>query len=186
MNRSAYILLMISIFAASFGLSGQTTSIDQLEENNLICQLLKNFEEKGEHIKEMGKSANQAFAGIYFSQIEKGERNNATIFQVQGSSNFLKLMQKGNDNRICNDSFYSDCLNSSKWGISQAGNENFGEIDQLGTLQQANFSQYGDVNEITIEQYSSPIGQQEIGVTNFASIHQIGYENKATIIQIYP
>lgn len=124
--------------------------------------------------------------GNYTKQVEAGCRNYASINQVRGSSNWVKVIQQGNDNRVGYDRLYGDCLNLRKWGIMQVGSMNYGEINQWGDSQRAALFQYGMNNEAVIEQQGHLAGAIPDGnFANSSAIRQSGCGNIATIIQMY-
>lgn len=182
------ISLIIICITPCFRMSGQTSRKETQNELVMICFLLSDIRKLNNINQVVIKTSDWQLAdGNYLKQVENGERNKVSIYQTRGSNNKVKVIQKGNDNTISNDILYSDCLISAKWGILQAGSENYGEIDQWGSLQHVDFCQYGNGNDISIKQDGRPNGiMLENGFTNFASIRQIGYGNKATVIQIYP
>lgn len=182
------ISLIIIFITPCFRMSGQTSRKETQNELVMICFLLSDIRKLNNINQVVIKTSDWQLAdGNYLKQVENGERNKVSIHQTRGSNNKVKVIQKGNDNTISNDILYSDCLISAKWGILQAGSENYGEIDQWGSLQHVDFCQYGNGNDISIKQDGTPNGiMLENGFTNFASISQIGYGNKATVIQIYP
>ncbi len=182
------ISLIILFITPCFRMSGQSSRKETQNELVMICFLLSDIRELNNINQVVIKTSNwQLSDGNYVKQVENGEGNKVSINQTRGSNNKVKVSQNGNDNTISYDILYSDCLISSKWGILQAGSENYGEIYQWGSLQHVDLCQYGYGNDVSIEQNGNPNGiMLGNGFTNSAGIRQIGYGNKATVTQIYP